>query len=334
MEKHGGKLFNKLRKIDMKRYFLVVLIVLLVNVFYKDFLNGEDEQRTSEDYKLIQKYLINNGSKFTNKPLIWIHSTYEYNSRKWASFGSRSSHTRNQLYLNLTINSIINKCSKDFNILLIDDNTFANLIPDWYYDLSALSSPIKENFRYLGLLKLLNLYGGFIVPNSFICLKNLKHLYVEKLSRNKCFIIEKNNNGFSSESEHFIPDPYFLCCNKGSGVIADIAVDIERKIQVNQSAELHADQFFSKKFNKYVKDDKITLVNGTHIGIKTKTHTPVLLDDLMGEDYIQFCSNLYGIYIPSDELLKRTKYNWFARLSKMQVLNTNTILSKYILLSQ
>jgi hypothetical protein len=333
MENHRGRIFNKLRKVDFKKFFFMVLVIITVNVFYKDYLNGEDEQRSSEDYKLIQQYLINT-PKIMDKPYIWIHSTYEYNSRKWASFGSRSSDKRNQLYINLTINSIINKCGKDFNILLIDDTTFSNLLPDWYYDLSTMAPPLRENFRYLGLLRLLGTFGGFLVPNSFICLKNLKSLYTKHLSRNNCFIVEKINKGFDGEKQFFIPDPKFLCCKKGAKVILAAEKEVERKIQTNQSSELHADQYFSKIFNKSIRDDSISIVNGARIGIKTKDQKPVQLEDLMGEDYIQFCSNLYGIYVPSDELLKRTKYNWFARLSKMQVLNTNTILTKYILLSQ
>jgi hypothetical protein len=334
MEKHGGKIFNKLRKIDIKRFFFVIILIIVVNIFYKNLLDGEDEQRTSEDYSLIQKYLINHTAGINDKPFIWIHSTYEYNARKWESFGSRSSYKRNQLYLNLTIKSIINHCGDDFNILLIDDTTFSNLLPDWYYDLSTMASPIKENFRQYGLFRLLSLYGGFLVPNSFICLKNLKPLYTKHLSRKKCFIVEKINHGFSSENNFFIPDPNFLCCQKGSKVMREVVKDVERKIQTNHSSEVRADQYFSKLFDKYIRNDSVVLVNGTSIGIKTKEHKPVMVDDLMGEDYIQFCNDLYGVYIPSDELLKRTKYNWFTRLSKLQVLNTNTILSKYILLSQ
>ena len=106
MDNHKAKLFNKLRKVDIKRFFFVVLLILIVNIFYKDFLKSEDEQRTTSDYNLIQKYLINNTTNFMEKPFIWIHSTYEYNSRYWDSFGSRSNHKRNQLYINLTIKSL------------------------------------------------------------------------------------------------------------------------------------------------------------------------------------------------------------------------------------
>ena len=42
---------------------------------------------------------------------------------------------------------------------------------------------------------------------------------------------------------------------------------------------------------------------------------------------------MYGIWIPSNTILNRTNYEWFARMSKEQVLKGNTILSKYILLA-
>jgi len=38
-----------------------------------------------------------------------------------------------------------------------------------------------------------------------------------------------------------------------------------------------------------------------------------------------------GIYIPHDELMRRTKYNWYAYLTSEQVLEANVFLSKYML---
>jgi hypothetical protein len=51
----------------------------------------------------------------------------------------------------------------------------------------------------------------------------------------------------------------------------------------------------------------------------------------MSNDFIKFYANMYGIYIPSDEILNRRKYEWYARLSPEQVLEANVILSKYMI---
>ena len=43
---------------------------------------------------------------------------------------------------------------------------------------------------------------------------------------------------------------------------------------------------------------------------------------------------MVGIYIDSDELLKRKKYSWFAHLTREEVLKSNVFLGKYILTCQ
>ena len=72
------------------------------------------------------------------------------------------------------------------------------------------------------------------------------------------------------------------------------------------------------------------LIDGKLIGIKTNKEKPIILDDLMEENFLDLNDENYGIYIPSDELLKRNKYSWLAVLSKEEILNTNIAISKYI----
>jgi hypothetical protein len=61
--------------------------------------------------------------------------------------------------------------------------------------------------------------------------------------------------------------------------------------------------------------------------------TPIIIDDLLSNDYIDIYSNTYGIYIPANEVLKRRHYEWFARMSPTQVLESPIIISKYLLLA-
>jgi hypothetical protein len=124
--------------------------------------------------ELIRKYLLNESPLYgMNRPKLWIHSTYEKNARQWKDFYSRNTTDLNQPYIHLTIKSIINHCGADFNICLIDDETFSKLIPTWEVNMATLSEPHKSTYREVGMLQLLYLYGGIIVPNSFICMQNL-----------------------------------------------------------------------------------------------------------------------------------------------------------------
>ena len=65
----------------------------------------------------------------SKKPILWIHVPYEYNSRNWLSFGSRSAFDLNQPYLYLTVKTIIKNCDESFKIVMIDDGSFEKLIP-------------------------------------------------------------------------------------------------------------------------------------------------------------------------------------------------------------
>ena len=84
----------------------------------------------------------------------------------------------------------------------------------------------------------------------------------------------------------------------------------------------------------YVKENKLNLVDGSLIGIKTTKKKTILLDDLMEEAFLDVdMDKIYGIYIPKEEFLRRTKYQWFTILPTDAVLECNTILSKFFISS-
>jgi hypothetical protein len=50
----------------------------------------------------------------------------------------------------------------------------------------------------------------------------------------------------------------------------------------------------------------------------------------MEEEFLDLSPSVYGIYIPADELLRRTKYQWFAVMPAEELLNTSPIIVKYL----
>ena len=101
----------------MKLMIIIFIIFLFMVFYYFQHQNNE---------LMIQNYLFNGDNNKINKifenikkPILWIYIPYEYNSRHWESFGSRSSLHLNQPYLYLTIQSIIQHCSNDFYICII-----------------------------------------------------------------------------------------------------------------------------------------------------------------------------------------------------------------------
>ena len=154
---------------------LIILFTILIAVMfiYKRLEDKRIREEDKEDYENIRRYLLNDDLGNSTKPILWIHIPYEYNSRNWLSFGSRSSLELNQPYLYLTVKSIIQKCSDSFRICMIDDMSFAKLMPDWQINMQRVSSPISDKLRSLAMVKLLYIYGGMVVPMS--------HLYVKIL---------------------------------------------------------------------------------------------------------------------------------------------------------
>ena len=53
----------------------------------------------------------------------------------------------------------------------------------------------------------------------------------------------------------------------------------------------------------------------------------------MEEKLLNVGKYIYGVHIPSDELLKRTKYSWFAVMSEEELLKTRIALTKYLKVS-
>jgi hypothetical protein len=75
---------------------------------------------------------------------------------------------------------------------------------------------------------------------------------------------------------------------------------------------------------------KATIVDGRLVGIKSKGGKRILLDDLMSEDFLDLDCAAYGIVVPADEVLSRTKYQWLAYLSTHELMKTKIILVKYL----
>ena len=275
----------------------------------------------------IQK-IINN-----NKPKIWIYLKNEINSYKWINFGSRNSKDLNKDYLELTLTSIINKCGNDFDILLINNNSFELLLNDWKIDLDKLSTPLKDSYIMYGLIKLLNKYGGFIIEPNTIMFKSLLPLYDNILKTNKPVIGEfNNNNSIDNYIKNLMQNIKFLGSNKENKLL----IDLERLIMNNILYDYTNESILKNILNKWIYncivDNKIKYLDGKYIGTKDINNNIIYLEDLMSDSFLNLHSNIYCLNIPDNELTKRNKYNWFIYLDKKSILESRTNIGKYLLL--
>lgn len=182
-------------------YIFIAIIIITLGILYQKYLDKSSKtfESNSDNYDGIRKYFL--GDKTldkTKKPILWVHIPYEYNSRDWLSFGSRSSFDLNQPYLYLCVKSIIKCCKDSFKIVLIDDNSFTKLIPNWSINISTLTSPMNSYVRQLALAKILNIYGGINVPISFLCFRDLIGLYHKGTNDDSMFVCENYDENISS----------------------------------------------------------------------------------------------------------------------------------------
>jgi len=329
---------NYLKSKNIWNLVFLILVLVVLGLLYRRFEDKRIREENLDNYETIQKYLLDDGEEAreelmkNKKPILWIHIPYEYNSRKWLSFGSRSSFDLNQPYLYLTVKTILKNCDQSFKICFIDDRSFAKLIPNWNIDLSKLSPPILNNIRQLGLMKLLYRYGGLICPVSFLCMKDLIGLYEMGTRGEKMFLCEMYDRNITSTSYKYYPNLSFSGSLKENPILCELIDFIQR----TSSNDFTAQSEFLGDFNRWcearIKRGQINFISGIYIGIKTLNDKPVLIEDLMSQQYLELYPETYGIYIPADEVLKRRKYEWFARLSEKQVLQSNTIIGNYLLL--
>ena len=316
-------------------YVLFIVIFLFINIYYHKLLNNENNSEMKKHIEYVNKYLINNDNLENSKPLLWIYVENSNsvipskNQRRWLNFGSRNTNDLNMPFQNLTINSIINKCKNDFNIIIVDDDSFKNIIPNWNIDLNKVALPIKYHLRNLALMNTLYYYGGLLVPSSFLCFKSLYELYYSSLCKTDMFSFEFVNRTSSANESKFIMQPYFIGCKQESENMKKYI----NYLTILNSKDFVAEQDFLGTANLWLENNNIMKIDGLYIGTKDTNGKMVIVDELINNTYLDIHQDSYGLYIPWYDIVNRINFQWFARLNEKQVLESETNIGKYILLS-
>lgn len=319
---------------SISNLFILFFILLVLGILYNRFEEKQKREEKTDIYESIQQYLLDDDTLGkSKKPILWIHVPYEYNSRRWLSFGSRSSIDLNQPYLYLTVRSIIKNCDEDFTICIIDDTTFKKLIPGWNINMTTISDPILSNMRTLGMMKLLYIYGGLVCPISFVCMKNLTGLYTKGTRGEKMFVCETVDRNVTSAEVDFFPNLSFSGAPKECETVRELCDHIQHTMSNDYTAESKFLGDFNKWCEEKINCGKMNMIEGVEIGTKTIDEKQIVVDDLISNNYLNLYQGTYGILIPSEEILNRRKFEWFARLSEKQVLESDTIIGNYLLLS-
>jgi hypothetical protein len=316
-------------------FVLLSIFIIALGILYQKYLDKKMQSFDPDDYADIQQYLLKDTKYLleSDKPILWMHVPYEHNSRQWYDYGSRTSNDLNQPYLYLTVRSIIKNCENSFKVVLIDDNTFEKIIPNWTIDMNYLSMPSKCHVRQLALAKLIYIYGGINVPISFLCFRDLISLYDDGTREGKMFVCENIDRNSSSSIKLFSPNYEFFGSEKENNVIKDFINFMEIEISSDFTNEIK----FLGNFNNWclakINENDMNLIDGHLVGTKTIENEAITVETLLSDNYIHFYSKTYGIWIPNRDILNRVNYEWFARMSNEQIFNSQFILAKYFVLA-
>jgi hypothetical protein len=298
---------------------------------YKQKLEKEGEL---DEILLIKKYLYNESTLANSKkPLLWIHIDFDTNARWWQSFNSRNSTCLNQPYLYLTLKSIIDKCSDYFQVVIINDESFEKILPNWNLNLNNLPDPLKSHLRELVLMKVLHKYGGVVIPPSFICFQSLESIYKTSTQICDVFVGELICNSVLNQDLTFFPSNKIIGCLKESETIKGYIRYLEKNVSEDYTNEMKFLGTNDQWLYNEILAKNILVLDGKLFGTKDYNNNSVTLDHLMGSQDCKIAKGALGVYVPSDEILSRTLYQWFARLNPRQVLESNTMIGRYLLIS-
>ena len=316
------------------------VILLCASYIYNKFKLTNKINDNSSELNIIKKHLFNNEFSYdknsilnNKKPFLWVYIDYKKNSRKWTSFYSRTSNDLNQDYLSLTIQSIIKKCSNDFYIVLIDSSSFELLLDDWNSTLSTIGPLNDNNYNNLGIIKLLNRYGGISIEPNNILFKSLKPIYDTIKSSNKMVVGEYKNKSSFNHIKSSMPSIKFIGCLEKCKKCEEL-LDYLMNLYLNDyTNESNLENNLGNWLLNNTNNNSIDYLNGQYIGTKDINNKIIDLEVLMSSNNLELNDKSFGLYIPSEELLKRTNYNWFIYLDESEVLKSNTNISKYLLIN-
>lgn len=310
----------------IQRLLTAFIIITAIGILYDKYKEKYDPEPEKQQFDLIQKYLLNGGDG--NKPIIWIFTDYEVNARHWKTFGSRNTTDLNQPYIHMCIETIIKRCGDSFNVCLINSESFDKLLKDWTIDIDKLTKPIRNRVITLGLFRILYKYGGVLMPNSMIMMGDFKSIHNEYLGNEGCYVGEFVCRNITSDIIQTFPNMKLFGCQKRCKSVKELCNYMEVLISTDNSNETDFIGNLDRKIHKLNNSGSINKISGNLLGTKDINNKPVMIDDLLSSTNIEFDSGLIAIYLPKDEILKRRKYNWFARSNKVQILSSNTNVAK------
>jgi hypothetical protein len=290
--------------------FYTFLLLSVLGFFYRRFTDKFDYLTMKKDNAFLKTYLETHyGGEFnTKKPIAWIYLPFETNSMKWDSFYSRNNTDIN----NTLVRELINKNTKTlrthFNVLLIDDSSFKYLLDDTVADLKTIGSPLKDKLVDLYFIKLIKNYGGVRIPNHFAIQNPIKlydMLHLTDKEHIVCFKKPFNHT--------LVYDTQFIGSLFNNNKTIERLEHLQTVLISNDSVD---ESNFKDTSIPHLVSDNIIQYDVSLSGIYDSDENILHVEDFMSETKpIKMKDNTFMVFLPIENLSKRTHYNWITYVS-------------------
>ena len=142
------------------------------------------------------------------------------------------------------------------------------------------------------------------------------------------------NKTITSSQLLYLPNTTFIGCSNDSPLMAEYINFLEHGISKDFVEESKITGATGNWCQTKQLNGELGIIPADALGIKDAEGTAIALDRLIQNTYINLAGNVVGLYIPADDIINRTAYNWFARLSAKQVLESDTNIGKYLLITR
>tara|TARA_Y100000389_G_scaffold11392_1_gene10508 strand:- start:149 stop:1066 length:918 start_codon:yes stop_codon:yes gene_type:complete len=227
----------------------------------------------------------------------------------------------------LCIESAIKYCSSKYDIILYTNDDISKLIDE--------EDNVLCNIENIGLLggqdlkqweeyckfKILHKHGGIVMEPYFLfsSCPQYKDFVPKKLK--VCHI---NNEGVSVSNKLVVPSSCYMMAAPKNDITTEIYVEyLERLCENNYTSDTkHFDKSFEKLY--YLDNFSEELIGAVDINNKL-----IHLEDLLRDTPTKLVSDNYCLFINVDLLNKKRHHGWILNMSKEQILESKTFISKY-----
>ena len=172
------------------------------------------------------------------------------------------------------------------------------------------------------------------IPDSTIVMKDLMPLYNRCLLGKCAFVGETLSRNQTATYTKLFPNTQIIGCKLNSPVMKSYIDYLELINSRDYTNEIEFLGEMERYLYKMVLDGKMNKIDGCIFGTVDNVSNDVNIDRLLGSTFIDFSPRLQAIYLPGDEILKRVKYGWFARLSQQQLRTCDSVAAKWLLIAQ